>query len=210
VDDTAASDTTTPDTKSPADTVANPHSAVFNSFGIIETLAGTGLISKKGKNGWKGSFEGGPAIAAELSRPHITLADAAGILYIADKDAHAIRRVALDGTISTLAGTGEAGDDGDAAGPAAKRRLSAPNGLWVLPDGTCYVYDLGNDKVRKVDPTGSMTTLFSVGGSGTGRGLWVAADESQAYISAGSSLSMGMRAVSTPAMANPMTIHRCG
>ncbi|PJB40217.1 MAG: hypothetical protein CO108_15460 [Deltaproteobacteria bacterium CG_4_9_14_3_um_filter_63_12] len=158
------------------------------SYGTIETIAGTGLIPDKDFNGWNPAAEGGSALAAELSRPHIAVADDAGNVYIADKDAHAIRRLDTDQTIHTIAGLNLAGDDGDVPGPATQRHLSSPNGLWAKPDGTLYIFDLGNDKVRKLTPDGTLSTLFRVGGSDTGRGLWVADDESVAYVACGSQL----------------------
>lgn len=157
-------------------------------FGRMFTVAGRGQIPEKSENGWRAAYEGGDAIDAELSRPHMTMADAAGNLYIADKDAHAIRKVATDGRITTLAGTSVAGDDGD-TGVAAQMRLNAPNGLWAQPDGTVFVLDLGNRAVRQVDPDGQMTTLFrDPAGFGTGRGLWVAPDASLVYYAAGSAV----------------------
>jgi sugar lactone lactonase YvrE len=115
------------------------------------------------------------------------MADDSGQIYIADKDAHAIRRIDSGGLIHTPAGTGVAGDDGDAPGPAAERRLSSPNGMWVRGDGTLYILDLGNSKVRRVSPQGEMTTMFTVaGGIALGRGLWVSDDESRAYVASGS------------------------
>ncbi len=159
--------------------------AVFASFGSIETLAGTAQVQDKGVNGWQPGFENGPATSAELSRPHMTVVDSAGNLYIADKDGHAIRKVSTDGTISTIAGTSAAGDDGDGPGLATSMRLSSPNGIWLSSSGTIYVLDLGNDKVRQIKD-GNMETLFAIGGASTGRGLWVADDASLAYVAAGS------------------------
>lgn len=180
--DTDAADTAAVDTGEPL--------GEFLSFAarydLLETLAGTGTIGDKGVSGWSAAMEGGLAVAAELSRPHIALADAEGQVYIADKDAHAVRRVGLTGTIETVAGTGELGDDGDTPGPGAQRRLSSPNGLWLGADGTCYILDLGNGKVRRLGTDGVMTTLFTVpGGIAVGRGVWVADDESLAYVSSG-------------------------
>ena len=78
-----------------------------------------------------------------------------------DKDAHAIRKVTLDGVIVTVAGTNQAGDDGDTPGPGTERRLSSPNGLWVRDDGTLYILDLGNSKIRRLGTDGVLTTLVS-------------------------------------------------
>lgn len=157
-------------------------------YDVIETIAGTGTARENGFNGWVATMEGGPATSAELSRPHIALADDAGNVYVADKNAHAIRKIDRSGVITTVAGTNVIGDDGDDAAPATARRLANPNGLWVRGDGTLYVYDFGNDKVRRVGTDGTMTTMFVVGGSGAGRGLWVRDDEQLAYVSAGTLL----------------------
>ncbi len=173
------------DASLPAD-AGGDHLAVFASYGIIETIAGTANIEGKGDNGWQAGFEGQPATAAELSRPHIAVGDAAGNVFIADKDGHAIRRIDTAGNIMTVAGTGQAGSDGDGPGVATQMRLSSPNGLWV-GSSAFYILDLGNDTVRRVRE-GSMETLFAIGGASTGRGLWVADDESLAYVAAGSLL----------------------
>ena len=146
-------------------------------------MAGKGTIGRKGHNGWKSAYEGGRATEAELSRPHFAMADRAGNIFVADKDAHAIRKISPAGTITTVAGTGSAGDDGDAPGPGTSRRLSSPNGLWVRGDGTVYILDLGNAKVRKLTTTGELTTLFRVkSGLAIGRGLWVSDDEALVYL----------------------------
>jgi hypothetical protein len=158
--------------------------AVRASFGLLEKRAGLGLTDNG--NEWQPAFEGGPGTAAELSRPHITLSDGAGNLYIADKEAHGIRKITPDGVITTVAGTNVAGDGGDGPGTATSMALNNPNGLWVRADGTFFILDLGNAKIRKVTPDGTMTTLFVVTPSlPIGRGLWVAEDESEALVAAG-------------------------
>ena len=157
---------------------------VVAQYGVIRTVAGLGRIREKGENGWEARFEGGPAVEAELSRPHMTMADDAGNLYIADKDAQTIRLVRPDGTIHTIAGREEIGDDGDAPGPAVEKHLYEPNGIWVRGDGTYYVLDMGNKKIRKVSG-GEMTTMFEDPmGLGNGRGLWVSDDETLVYYAA--------------------------
>jgi len=161
--------------------------SVFAQYGTIETIAGTGSIEGKGSNGWQSVFEGQPAVNAELSRPHFAQADASGNIFVADKDGHGIRKIDPSGLITTFAGTSVAGNDGDGPGVATNMRLSSPNGLWVSGRGAVYILDLGNDKVRKV-VDGTMETLFSIEGASTGRGLWVADDESLAYVAAGSVL----------------------
>jgi sugar lactone lactonase YvrE len=164
-------------------------SNLCSSYSIIRTIAGKGDFGTDGFNGWDPRFEGGLATEAELSRPHIAMADDAGNIYIADKDAHAIRKVSLDGRIFTVAGTNIAGDDGDKPALGIQRRLSSPNGLWVRGDGTVYILDTGNGKVRRLDINGVITTLFSVSDStDVGRGLWVSNDETLAYVASGKSV----------------------
>jgi sugar lactone lactonase YvrE len=119
----------------------------------------------------------------------MAMADDAGNVFIADKDSHAIRKVTPAGRIFTVAGMNEPGDDGDAPGPATQRHLAAPNGLWVRGDGTLYILDTDNDKVRKVDTNGVLSTLFEVkGGIEKGRGLWVSDNETVAYVAAGNAV----------------------
>jgi hypothetical protein len=156
---------------------------VHASYGRLLPVAGAGVTDVRGANEWKPAFEGGRAVDAELSRPHMAMADAAGNIYIADKEAHAVRRVAADGTITTVAGTGSPSPVDDTPGPATQRALGNPNGLFVQPDGTLYILDLDHDRVRKVTPAGEMSTLFEVpGGISIGRGLWVAPDESEVLV----------------------------
>jgi len=169
--------------------VTDELAALVARYDLLSTVAGRGEERADGVNDWSPVYEGGPAVDAELSRPHIAVADAAGAVYIADKNAHAIRRVDPDGTITTVAGTGEEGEDGDTPGAAVTRRLSVPNGLQVTADGVLYVLDLGNSKVRRVGTDGVMTTLVADGeGMSTGRGLWVSPTEDLAYWSSGSRL----------------------
>jgi hypothetical protein len=149
-------------------------------YGRLSTIAGAGST---GLNNWEPQFEGGPATEAPLSGPHIAMADRAGEVFIADKDAHAIRKIRLDGTIVTVAGINEAGNGPDAPTPGTQAALNGPNGLWVRGDGTVFILDTGNGKVRRLGADAMMRTLFTVpGGILAGRGLWVSDDEQVAYV----------------------------
>ena len=160
---------------------------VLNSYGKLRTAAGRGLIRSKGVNGWALAMEGGNAVDAELSRPHMTMADQVGNLYIADKDAHAIRKVTPYGTIYTIAGTGEAGFNDDGIG--IESQLDQPNGLYTLPDGTTYILDLGNSRIRKLSTAGDLTTIVhDPDGIVLGRGLWVSDDETLIYYACGNAV----------------------
>jgi sugar lactone lactonase YvrE len=152
-------------------------------YGTMLAIAGAGATDNSGTNEWLTSFEGGPALSAELSRPHMAAADMAGNVYIADKEAHAIRKVTPAGVITTVAGTGMNTTVDDTPGPALQRSLGDPNGLFVKPDGTLYILDLDHGRIRKVDTAGTMTTIVTTTGIAIGRGLWVTDDETVYFAS---------------------------
>ncbi len=123
--------------------------------GQITTVAGTGSFGFGG--------DGGPATKATFSGPIAVAVDLAGNLYIADAGNGRIRRVALDGTITTVAGTGaDSGDLGD-GGLAINARLSAPNGVAVDPAGNLYIADTGDSRIRRVATDGTITTVAGNG-----------------------------------------------
>ncbi len=159
-----------------------------SEYDIITTIAGKGDFDNGGINGWLEEYEGGKATEAELSRPHMAMADAAGNIYIADKEAHAIRKVDIHGVITTVAGTSTAGDGND--GVAIEQALNAPNGLWVKEDGSFYILDLNNNKIRRVDTGGNMTTIIDTAGISLGRGLWVSKGEDTIWYASGSQVKM--------------------
>ncbi|BDY06022.1 hypothetical protein [Ferrimonas sp. YFM] len=160
-----------------------------DGFGELSTLAGRGQIRAKYRNGWETRFEGMPASQAELSRPHHAMDDGRGNILVIDKDAHALRRINTDGSIQTIAGTNRCGDGEDKLGQATEISLCYPNGLWVSGNGTSYILDTGNGKVRRLTRDGQITTLFKdPDGIETGRGLWVSDDETLVYYSSGQRL----------------------
>jgi hypothetical protein len=162
------------------------------SYGILETVAGNGAGQIDGVSFWQESYEGGPGQWAALSRPHFAMADRAGNIYIADKNSHSILRVSPEGTIHTHAGTHVEGFDGDGPAVATNLQLNLPNGLWVRGDGTVYVLDTENGRIRRVGTNGMMRTLFMATSNGSslagGRGLWVRDNETLAYFCAGTRL----------------------
>ena len=126
-----------------------------DAAGIISTLAGTG------EDGYSG--DGGPAAEAQLSLPFSVAADGAGNIYIAGNDR--IRKVDAAGNISTFAGMGIRGYIGD-GGPAAAARFNAPHGIAADAAGNVYIADTGNNRIRKVDAAGVITTVAGTGVSG--------------------------------------------
>ena len=125
--------------------------------GVVTTVAGTGEGAYAG--------DGGPATEAALHWPTALNFDAAGNLLIADQENHAIRRIAPDGTITTVAGTGEAGFGGD-GGPATDARLDEPDGVVAADDGTLYIADRTNHRIRMVAPDGTISTIAGTGDKG--------------------------------------------
>jgi hypothetical protein len=126
------------------------------SGGIITTVAGTGLPGYSG--------DGGPATNAQLTRPVALATDSSGNLFIADADS-VIRKVALDGTISTVAGDGTAGFSGDGVAATATH-LNWPGGLAADQYGNLYIADTNNSRIRKVDANGIITTVAGTGVAG--------------------------------------------
>lgn len=168
---------------------AGGFSNLVQSYGLLSTVAGSGNIDCATCNNWWSGYEGGLATKAVLSSPHIAMADRVGNLYIADKRAHAIRKVSPDGSIHTVAGTSVAGAGGTNAAPATSVGLNNPNGLYVFGNGMFYILDRDNGLIRKVDTNGIATVVVNHGTPITGgRGLWVSADESLLFYSAGSIL----------------------
>lgn len=168
-------------------------SAQFESFaasyGLLSTIAGKGTMDESGQVGWKAEYENGPAVEAELTRPHFAMADTAGNIYIADKDAHGIRKVTTDGIIMTIAGTNLPGFNGD--GPGTDCQLNAPNGLYAMKDGTIYILDLGNDRIRRLDPQGNLVTIVDDNeGISLGRGLWVTEAEDSIFYASGTKIRL--------------------
>jgi len=124
---------------------------IIHPDGTIDTYAGVG---EKGDDG-----DGGPAVEAHLNHPQGLALDADGNLYVADNINHRIRRIdAATGVIETVAGTGQAGDSGD-GGPATSAQLRFPSGLAVGGDGTLYVADTFNHRIRRVGQDGIIETI---------------------------------------------------
>lgn len=130
-----------------------------SSSGMISTVAGNGIPGYSG--------DGGPALSASLSDVTGVALDAAGNLYIADAGNRRIRRVAPNGTISTVAGSGVQGFSGD-GGPAALATLNRPTSVLVDPAGNLYIADSSNHRIRRVSPGGTITTVAGNGLAGFG------------------------------------------
>jgi choice-of-anchor A domain-containing protein/RHS repeat-associated protein len=122
--------------------------------GGITTVAGTGVEGSSG--------DGGPASQAQLRRPVGLGLKSDGTLYITDALACTVRRVAMGGIITTVAGTGVCGFSGD-GGPAVAAQLDNPSGLAVGSDGSLYIADTNNHRIRRVAQNGTISTFAGTG-----------------------------------------------
>jgi sugar lactone lactonase YvrE len=139
--------------------------------GIISTVAGNGTPRFSG--------DGGAATNASLLSPSSVALDASGNLYIDDYGHERIRKVDTNGLITTVAGNGGQGYSGD-GGAATNASLDYPNGVAVDAFGNLYIDDFSNQRIRKVDTNGIITTVAGNGnygytgdgGAATNASLW--------------------------------------
>ncbi|MFE9898940.1 hypothetical protein ACFYPT_42225, partial [Streptomyces sp. NPDC005529] len=125
--------------------------------GIITTVAGTGEL------GFNGDDQ--PATTARLFNPSAVAVDVHGTLYIADTENHRVRKVDAQGIITTVAGTGEEGFNGDNR-PATTAQLWSPRAVAADVHGNLYIADTSDHRVRKVDAEGTITTVAGTGTRG--------------------------------------------
>jgi DNA-binding CsgD family transcriptional regulator len=131
---------------------------------VIREVRRDGTIATVAGNGQRGySGDGGDPRSAELFAPVVVAISRDESLFIADTNNHRVRRIDHGGNIVTFAGSGRAAYGGD-GGPATASDLNLPTGLAFDSSGNVYIADSGNNRVRKVSPDGTITT---VAGDGT-------------------------------------------
>ena len=149
------------------DSQGNVYIADSANYRVRKVSPGGTISTFAGKGGGGGALgDGGPATSARLDAPRSVAVDGQGNVYIADFNAHRIRMVRPNGTITTFAGTGQASFSGD-GGPAVSARLYAPAAVAVDGQGNVYIVDAYNQRVRKVTPDGRITTIAGTGKQGT-------------------------------------------
>ena len=127
--------------------------------GIITTIAGNGIAGYSG--------DGGPALKATLNFPAGLALDKNNNLYIADRNNHRIRKVSPEGIITTVVGTGVMGFSGDGE-RALQAQLNLPSDVEMGPGDEIYISDRSNNRIRKVDEHGIITTVAGIGIAGFG------------------------------------------
>jgi uncharacterized protein (TIGR03437 family) len=129
---------------------------------VIRKISG-GNISTVAGNGTSGySGDGGTATAAQLNAPTSIAMDPAGNLYVGDTGNNVVRKITTGGTITTFAGNGNQGYSSDGV-PAASTSLNQPEGLSWDTAGNLYIADTNNQRVRRVAPDGTITTVAGNG-----------------------------------------------
>jgi uncharacterized protein (TIGR03437 family) len=132
------------------------------AHGQLTTIAGSGLFGYQGDEG--------PAVNAAFASPRGVAVDGQGNVYVADTINNRVREIAIDGTITTIAGGANAGFSGDGR-PAVLAALTQPTSVAVDSTGNVYVADTGNDRIRRIGTDGIITTIAGTGTSGfTGDG----------------------------------------
>jgi sugar lactone lactonase YvrE len=130
--------------------------------GLVRKVTPAGTISTVAGGGSAVPGDGGPATGARLSGLCGIAVDSAGNLYIGETSSNVVRKVTPAGIISTVAGNRILGGSGD-GGSATAAALANPNGVALDSAGNLYIADLNNNRVRKVTPGGTISTV--AGGS---------------------------------------------
>lgn len=128
--------------------------------GRIHTVAGTGASPRD-----EVAQDGGQAIESDIGYPSALVVGPDGSFYFAEHDYPRIRRVAPDGTITTVAGTGEYGDSGD-GGPASAATFRGIWGLAMDANGLLYIADSANNRIRRIGQDGTITAFAGTGNCG--------------------------------------------
>ncbi len=136
---------------------------MINPAAIVTSYAGNGFGAGTGTGGYMG--DNGPATSAELFIPQGIIRDTAGNTYMADAGNHVVRKIDPSGVITTIAGTGAAGNSGDGFAATAAL-LNFPVGVATDTSGNIYISDYYANVVRKVNTSGIISTIAGTGTPG--------------------------------------------
>ena len=138
--------------------------------GMVSTYAG------RQEAGLAAGYADGFTIDAKFNYPRGIVVDSAENVFVVDSGNHCIRKITLDGHVTTLAGSPE---PGFVDGQGAEARFNTPSGIALDAAGNLYVSDTGNNSIRKITPDGTVTTLAGTGQPGQTDGLATDAQFSQ-------------------------------
>jgi sugar lactone lactonase YvrE len=153
-------------------TVTATNDAGVGPPGLSNTIATFTFVTTLAGDGDAGYLDG-PGAMAQFRSPFGIAVDDAGTLYVGDNQNYLIRKIAPDGTTSTLAGSVQ--DAGWADGPGATAMFNSPAGVAIDANGVVTVADIGNERVRQVQPDGTTSTLAGSGDAGWSDGVGAAA-----------------------------------
>ena len=138
--------------------VADARAGLKYSVGVVRRISAPGMITTFAAGAaFRSPGDGGPATSAHLEAPSALALDAAGSLYIGDRDDHRVRVVAA-GVIGTLAGIGFAGSGGD-GGFAIRAGLNQPEGIALHPSGDIWVTESAGNRLRRITALGFIDTI---------------------------------------------------
>ena len=126
---------------------------------VADLLEGGSVTTFAGSSANRGSTDG-IATAARFSAPIGIARNSSGVFFVADSTNHIIRKITADGTVSTLAGT--AGSSGASDGAGSSARFNNPTGIAIDANDNILVSDTTNNLIRKISPSGIVTTLAGV------------------------------------------------
>ncbi|MDO1451888.1 IPT/TIG domain-containing protein [Rhodocytophaga aerolata] len=155
----------------------NPHYLAVGSDGTlyisdtfnnrIRKISPDGIVSTVAGNGDRGiqQYVDGPAAQARFNSPNGIAVANDGTLYVAESGSNRIRKISPDGIVSTIAGDGNI-MGGYADGPGTQALFKQPTDISIASDGTLYITDLNNYRIRKISPDGIVSTVAGNGSLG--------------------------------------------
>lgn len=150
----------------PFGVAAGPDGSIYIADGFnyrIRKISPEGMITTVAGTGTSGNLiDNGPARMVRINAPMGIALGPDGSIYFSEFTTHRIRKVSPDGFISVVTGTGNYGFSGD-GGLAAEAKFYSPEGIAVAPDGSIYIADAGNHRIRRIAPNGIITTIAGNG-----------------------------------------------
>ncbi len=131
----------------------------------IRKISAQGVVSTYAGTGYSGSQDDVNALRASFNQPNGIAIDLSGNIFVADQLNHCIRKISVEGIVSTFAGSGIAGSADNTVGKLAN--FNHPRTIAIDQLGNLFVGDVGNQKIRKITATGIVTTLAGTGAEGS-------------------------------------------